>query len=153
MPLKVYKWSVNRNEFLLGFRHHLLSWKRDEGKKMMEKSGKLCLFEGKMLPIRSMMRMYCKCQPDVDMLIFFTRIFTEQKVQRSFLGGSFRIWIEARCYPTHLPGKFRFLLMEGEKEACPVNRELEPTFPGCHPDVLHYKWAHLISPSQFHSGK
>ena len=32
LPLKVYKWSVNRNEFLLGFRHHLLRWERDKKK-------------------------------------------------------------------------------------------------------------------------
>lgn len=59
LPLKVYKWSVNRNEFLLGFRHHLLRWERDKKKKKkeMETTGKLCLFEGKMLPIGDMIKM------------------------------------------------------------------------------------------------
>lgn len=95
LPLKIYKWSVNRNEFLLGFRHHLLRGERDK-KKEMEKTGKLCLFEGKMLSISNMMKMYQRCQPDVDMLIFFMSSFTEEWVQRTFW-VFFRIWIAMHC--------------------------------------------------------
>lgn len=50
----------------------------------MGKTGKLCLFEGKMFPISEMMKMYQRCQPDVDMLIFFMSSFTEEGAQRTF---------------------------------------------------------------------
>lgn len=52
-----------------------------------------------------------------------------------------------------LLGKSRLYLMMKRKRKCVLNRGLEPLFPGCLPDVLCYEWAHLISPSQFHSGK
>lgn len=47
---------------------------------MTEKADKLCLFEGKMLPISSAVRMYCTCQLDVDVLMLFTRSFTKRGV-------------------------------------------------------------------------
>ena len=154
LPLKVYKWSVNRNEFLLGFRHHLLRWERDK-KKEMEKTGKLCLFEGKMLPISNMMKMHQRCQADVDMLLFLIRPFTEEWVRRTF-GVFFRIWMEMHWCTARLdalPEKLWLYLMMKRKRKCVLNRGLEPRFPGCLPDVLCYEWAHLISLSQFHSGK
>lgn len=68
----------------MGFRHHLLCRERD--KKENGKNGKLCLFEGKLLPISSMMKIYPRCQPDVDMLIFFMRVFHGGMSTKNFLG-------------------------------------------------------------------
>lgn len=62
------------------FQTLFIIWERDEEEKATEKSDTLCLFEGKMLPIRSAERMYCMCQLDVDMFVFFTRSFTERGV-------------------------------------------------------------------------
>lgn len=135
----------------LVFQTLFIIWERDEKEKATEKSDKLCLFEGKMLPISSAVRMYCMCQLDVDTFVFFTRSFTERGVWRTFLG---KILLESEsgdiAIPHIVPGKSRlFLVMKGEREACSVNRELEPRFSGCHPDVSQYKWAHLISPVNF----
>lgn len=135
----------------LVFQTLFIIWERDEKEKETEKSDKLCLFEGKMLSISSAVRMYCMCQLDVDTFVFFTRSFTERGVWRTFLG---KILLESESgditIPHIVPGKSRlFLVMKGEREACSVNRELEPRFSGCHPDVSQYKWAHLISPVNF----
>lgn len=75
-----------------------------ETKNRMEKTGKLCSFEGKMLPISNMMKIYQRCQPDVDMLIFFMRSFTEEGVQRTF-GCSLEYELECIFRLHALPGK------------------------------------------------
>ena len=116
----------------------------------MEKTGKLCLFEGKMLPISNMMKMYQRCQPDVDMLIFFMRPFTENEY-KELSGCSLEYEWKYTAKLETLPGKLQWYLMTKRKRKCVLNRGLEPRFPGCISDG--YKWAHLISPSQFHSGK
>lgn len=97
------------------------------------------------------MRTYCTCQLEVETFVFFTGSFTERGLWGTFLR---KILLESQwsdiTIPHIMPGKSRLLLvMKGEREACSVNRELEPRFSGCHPDVSQYKWAHLIFPVNF----
>lgn len=117
-------------------------------KKEMETSGKLCLFEGKMLPISSMMKMYQRCQPDVDMWIFSLR--TQHKELSGCSSAS-----EWRCIVRldGSPGKPQLYLMLKRKRKCVLNGGLGPRFPGRLPAILCYEWARLIAPSQFRPGK
>lgn len=147
MPLKAYNWPLSRN--LLGIQTLFVMWERDD--EATENSGEWCILEGKMLPISSAVRTFCTCQLEVETFVFFTGSFTEGGLWRTFLG---KILLESQLsditIPHIMPGKSRLLLvMKGEREACSVNRELEPRFSGCHPDVSQYKWAHLIFPVNF----
>ncbi|PKU44270.1 hypothetical protein llap_5430 [Limosa lapponica baueri] len=67
---------------------------------------------GKMLPISSAGRMYCMCQLDVDMFVFFTRSFTKPGVGRTFPGKIF-LKFESNdiTIPQIAPGKSRLLLV------------------------------------------
>lgn len=95
--------------------------------------------------------MHCAPQPDVDMLVFSQGLSPSEEYNELFW---VKILLESEwsdiVIPHIVPGKSRLLLVvKGEREACSVNRELEPRFSGCHPDVSQYKWAHLISPVNF----
>lgn len=148
MPLMAHNWPLSRNEFCLGFKHCLLSGKE---MMMMKKQQKM------------LVNLKVKCSPSAVQwehtahiswklrFVFFTGSFTKWGLWRTFLG---KILLESQLsditIPHIMPGKSRLLLvMKGEREACSVNRELEPRFSGCHPDVSQYKWAHLIFPVNF----
>lgn len=154
LPLKIYKWSVNRNEFLWGFRHHLLRGERGKKKKgEMEKTGKLCLFEGKMLPISEMMKNAAKVAARSWHVNILHELFYWGTRTKNFFGCLFRIRMATPRQARRLARGVTMKSMMKRMRKCVLNRGLEPPFPGCLPDVWGSEWAPPSSPSQFHSGK
>lgn len=152
LPLKVYKWSVNRNEFLLGFRHHLLRWERDKKKRRWKRLENYAYLKAKCFPSAT----WWKCTKGVRQMLtcyYFSWGLSLRSECKELLGCSLEYEWKCTARLDALPEKLWLYSMMKRKRKCVLNRGLEPRFPGCLPDVLCYEWAHLISLSQFHSGK
>lgn len=120
LPLKVYKWSVNRNEFLLNFRHHCAAGRetKKKKKKEMEKTGKLCLFEGKCFPSAT----WWKCTKGVRQMLtcyyFSWGLSLRSERKEELLGCSLEYEWKCTARLDALPEKLWLYLMMKRKRKC-----------------------------------
>lgn len=94
LPLKIYKWSVNRNEFLWGFRHHLLRGERDQEKKEGDgKDWQIMLIWRQNAPHQQDDENVPKVSARCWHVNIFHELFYGGMSAKNFLGCLFRMWI------------------------------------------------------------